>query len=56
MPDTKDGMGEDVKCACGCGATFRLYDDRKRQRAFLPGHYLKLLRSLYIRAKATRKK
>ncbi len=44
------GMGNAILCKCGCGGTRREYDDSGRLREFLPGHYLKMLSRLYVKA------
>lgn len=31
-----------IKCACGCGSTFWKYDQRGREREFLPSHWSKI--------------
>ena len=33
-------MGPLILCACGCGKTMKMYDDRKRPRSYLPGHHV----------------
>lgn len=35
------GLGDLKRCACGCGATVKEMDDRKRQRGYVRGHYLR---------------
>jgi hypothetical protein len=37
------GVGPIVQCACGCGGSMTMYDERKRVRAYLPGHHVKAM-------------
>ena len=36
----EEGCGPVIACACGCGKTMKMYDDRKRPRSYLPGHHV----------------
>ncbi len=46
----RPGMGDAIACACGCGETFREYDDRKRRRRYLPGHQIRKVWRDYLAA------
>lgn len=42
-PADDRGMGDTILCRCGCGGTLKQFDNWKRERTYLPGHYLKAL-------------
>lgn len=46
----RPGIGPDTPCACGCGATFRMFDEDGRERRFIKGHYLKWLTRKFYEA------
>ena len=40
-PKKREGQGDVIPCACGCGGTLRQFDADGREHRFLRGHYLR---------------
>ena len=48
----REGMGDTILCACGCGGSLKELDAEKRPRRYLPGHHMKELWREYREATA----
>jgi hypothetical protein len=53
-PPPREGIGPMIRCACGCGATFRQFDADGRERQYKHGHYMEMLRRLLIESRGKR--